>query len=91
MATWIWIVIGVGAVALLAFLLFGGRRAREKRIVHKREQAQELRQEAEAHTRRAEEREAVAREQAKEAQTARKEAAAVSERAARVDPDRDDG
>lgn len=90
MATWIWILIAVGAVILIAVLLFGGRRAKEKRVVQRREQARELQQEAEVRTRRAEEREAVAQEQADHAREERKRAAEVSERAVRVDPDRDD-
>jgi FtsZ-interacting cell division protein ZipA len=89
MATWIWILIVIGALVLIAVLLFGGRRAKEKRVVKKREQARELRQEADVRTRRAEKREAVAQEQAEQARQERKEAAEVSERAARVDPDRD--
>ena len=90
MATWVWILIAVGALVVLAALLLGSRRAREKRVVQKREQADELRQEAEVRTRRAEEREAVAEEQAEQARAERKQAAEVAERAARVDPDRDD-
>jgi FtsZ-interacting cell division protein ZipA len=90
MATWIWILIAVGALVLIAVLLLGGRRAKEKRVVQKRGQARELRQEAESHARRAEEREAVAREQAEQARAERKQAAKVGERAAHVDPDRDD-
>jgi FtsZ-interacting cell division protein ZipA len=90
MATWVWILIVIGALVLLGVFLLGGRRAREKRLVQKREQAHELRQEAEVRTRRAEEREAVAEEQAEQARTEREQAAEVAERAARVDPDRDD-
>ena len=64
MATWIWLLIVLGALVLVAVLLFGGRRAKERRVVQRREQARELRQEAEVRRRRAEEREAVAQEQA---------------------------
>jgi FtsZ-interacting cell division protein ZipA len=90
MASWIWILVAIGALILFAVLLLGGRRARERRIVQKREKAQELRREAEVRTRRAEERETVAQEQADQARAERKHAAEAAERAARVDPDRGD-
>jgi ABC-type protease/lipase transport system fused ATPase/permease subunit len=90
MATWIWIVIAIGAIVLSAVLALGGRKASERRVVKRRQEAQELRQEAEVRTRRAEEREALAQEQADRAEAERKEAAEVEARAARVDPDRDD-
>lgn len=90
MPIWVWILIAIGALVLLAVLLLGGRRAKEKRTVQKREEAHELRREAEVRTQRAEEREAVAQEQADEARAERKQAAEVAERAGRVDPDRND-
>ena len=46
MDTWVWIVIAVGAVLLLILLGIGARRARDRRIAHKRVEARELRQEA---------------------------------------------
>src|SRR5437763_14179147 len=87
MPAWVWILIAIGAVILLAFLLFG-RRAREKRLGQRREKAQELRQEAEVQTRRAEERETMAREQADQARAARKEAAEAAGREARTEHER---
>jgi hypothetical protein len=83
-------VIVIAEVIMLAVLLFGGRRAKEKRPVQSRAQAQELRQEAGARTRRVEQREALAEEQAAQAHEERKQAAKVAEPAARVHPDRDD-
>jgi len=90
MATWIWIAIAVGALILVALLALGGRKASERRVVKKREEARDLRQEAEVRTRRAEEREALAQEQADRAEVERREAAEVGARAAEIDPDTDD-
>jgi hypothetical protein len=90
MATWIWIAIAVGALILVALLALGGRKASERRVVKKREEARDLRQEAEVRTRRAEEREALAQEQADRAEAERREAAEVGARAAEIDPDTDD-
>ena len=61
MSTWVWIVIAIVAIVLIAALVFG-RRVREKRLVQRREKAHELRQEADQRTQRAEEREAIAQE-----------------------------
>ena len=82
MAAWIWIVIAIGALLVLGALVFGSLRAREKKLTERREQAQELRQEADTRARVAEGHELEARE-------ARKEAAAVGARADRLDPDRE--
>jgi len=46
MATWVWIVIAIAAVVLFTVVALGARRGRVKRIAQRREQAQELRQEA---------------------------------------------
>jgi flagellar biosynthesis/type III secretory pathway M-ring protein FliF/YscJ len=89
MATWIWIVIAVGAVILLLALVFGARRGRERRIVQKREKAGELRQEAQERVQRAEERERIAEEHAQQARDEREQAAEVGARADKLDPDRD--
>jgi flagellar biosynthesis/type III secretory pathway M-ring protein FliF/YscJ len=88
MATWIWIVIAVGAMLVLALAALGVVRGREKRLAERREQAQELRQEAEMRTQQAVERERVAEEQAQQAREARKVAAEAGARADRIDPDR---
>jgi flagellar biosynthesis/type III secretory pathway M-ring protein FliF/YscJ len=89
MATWIWIVIAVGAVVLLLALVFGAKRGRERRIVHRREKAHELREEAEERSRRADERERIAKEHAQQARDEREQAAEVGARADKIDPDRD--
>ena len=85
MAAWIWILIAIGALVVLGLVIFGARRNREK--AQQREQAQELRQEADTQTRQAEERERVAQEQVEQAKEARRVAAEVGARADRVDPD----
>jgi hypothetical protein len=89
MATWIWIVIGVAAVVVLLAVLFGARRARERRVVQRREKAHELREEAEDRNRRAEERERIAEEHAEQARRERQQAAEVGAHADKLDPDRD--
>ena len=85
MAAWIWILIAIGMLVVLGVVVFGARRNRDK--TQRREQAQELRQEADTHTRQAEERERVAQEQVEQAKEARRVAAEVGGRADRVDPD----
>src|SRR2546430_17427016 len=52
MATWIWIVLAVAAFVVLAAVVLGARKARERRVVQQRGEAQELRQEAERRPRR---------------------------------------
>jgi hypothetical protein len=89
MATWIWIVIAVGAAIVLLALVFGARRGRERRIVQRREKAHGLREEAQERSRRAEERERIAKEHAQQARDERKQAAEVGARADKIDPDRD--
>ena len=85
MAAWIWVLIAIGALVVLGLIVFAARQNREK--TQRREQAQELRQEADTRTRQAEERERVAREQAQQAREARKVAAQVGARADHIDPD----
>jgi uncharacterized protein HemX len=85
MAAWIWILIAIGVVLALGALVFGVRSNRER--TQRREQAQELRQEADRRTRQAEERERVAQEQVQQAKEARKVAAQVGARADHIDPD----
>jgi FtsZ-interacting cell division protein ZipA len=87
MAAWIWILIAIGALVALALVIFGVRSNREK--AQRREQAQELRQEADTRSRQAEERERVAQEQVQQAKEARKVAAEVGARADHIDPDTD--
>ena len=89
MASWIWIVIAIGALVVLALIVFGAMRTRQRQLEERREQAQELRQQAEMHAQEAEERERTAREHAHQAQASREVAAEVGARADRLDPDRD--
>lgn len=86
MATWVWIVIGVGAAIVVALLLLGARRATlEKR----RGRTQELRSEAQVKTKRAEARESVADDLAARARADRREAEVAAQRAGEIDPDAD--
>ncbi|TML74146.1 MAG: hypothetical protein E6G12_11250 [Actinobacteria bacterium] len=87
MATWVWIVIAIGALLVLGLVGFGMMRGREK--AQRREKAQELRQEAQTRLEQAEERERVAREQQQQARDTRKVAAEVGARADQLDPDRE--
>ena len=87
MAAWIWILIAIGLLVVLGLIVFGAWRGREK--AQRREQAQELRQEADSRTRQAEERERVAEEQVEQAREARRVAAQVGARADEIDPDRE--
>jgi flagellar biosynthesis/type III secretory pathway M-ring protein FliF/YscJ len=90
MATWIWIVIAIAAVVVLAVVLFAGRKAMQRRAVaEQREQAQELRQEATERHRTAKERESLAQELAERAKAERKEGDKAAAHAARIDPDGD--
>ena len=85
MAAWLWILIAIGALVVLALVIFGVRNNREK--AQRREQAQELRQQADTHTQQALERERVAEEQVKQAKESRRVAAEVGARADHIDPD----
>jgi FtsZ-interacting cell division protein ZipA len=87
MAAWIWVLIAIGVLVVLGLIAFGAWRGREK--AQRREQAQELRQEADSRTRQAEERERVAQEQVQQARESRRVAAEVGARADQLDPDRD--
>jgi FtsZ-interacting cell division protein ZipA len=85
MAAWVWILIAIGVLVVLGIVVFGAKRNREK--TQRREQAQELRQEADTRTQQAVERERVAEEQVRQAKEARKVAAEVGARADHIDPD----
>ena len=87
MAAWVWVLIAIGVLVVLGFVAFGMRRGREK--AQRREQAQELRQEADTRTQQAEERERVAQKQVQQAKEARKVAAEVGARADHIDPDQE--
>ncbi len=87
MAAWIWIVIALAVLIALGAIVFGVMRNRDN--WQRREQAQELRQEADTWTQQAEERERVAQEQVREARESRRVAAEVGARADQIDPDLD--
>lgn len=89
MATWIWIVIAIAAVIVLAVVVFGGRQAKQRRVVKQREEAQTLRQEAQQRHRNAKERENLSKELAERAASERKAGDEAAAHAARVDPDRE--
>jgi flagellar biosynthesis/type III secretory pathway M-ring protein FliF/YscJ len=84
-AAWIWILIAIGALVVLAVVAFAVRNNREK--AQRREEAQELRQQADTHAQQALERERVAEEQVKQAKESRRVAAEVGARADHIDPD----
>jgi FtsZ-interacting cell division protein ZipA len=84
---WIWLLIILGVLVLVGIIVVGGRRAQTQRLESKREEAAELRQDAQLQARRAEERQALAEEQAERAHAERAEAEARLERADDVDPD----
>jgi flagellar biosynthesis/type III secretory pathway M-ring protein FliF/YscJ len=88
MAAWVWIVIAIVALIVVALLLFVGKRERTRRIGRKRGEARALREEALVRTRRADEREAVAREQSEKAMHERVAATESARRAESIDPDR---
>ena len=85
MATWIWILIAIGVLAVLGLTVVGALRGREQK--QRREQAQELRQEADTRAQQAVERERVAQEQVEQAKESRRVAAEVGARADQIDPD----
>jgi hypothetical protein len=88
MDTLIIVLIIIGVILAIALFVIG-RRAREQRVGQKREEATELRGEAEMRASRASEREAIAEEQAEQARREREEAEERARRADRVDPDVD--
>jgi FtsZ-interacting cell division protein ZipA len=90
MATWVWILIAVGAAIVLGIVLYGAWKGRERRLESKRTEAQGLRRQAEQQSRRAEERSALADELAERARGERREAQVAARRADEVDPDVDD-
>jgi FtsZ-interacting cell division protein ZipA len=90
MATWVWIVIAVGALVVLGLLLWSAQKTRERRLEAKRSEAVELRRQAEAKVQRSEHRASVAEELAEHARVERQEAEVASRRADEVDPDVDD-
>jgi flagellar biosynthesis/type III secretory pathway M-ring protein FliF/YscJ len=88
MDTWIYIVIGIAAVLLVALVLttlMRGRLADKRRA-----EAHKLRQEAQNRAVRAQERESVAEDIAAQAREERERSASLHERADRLDPDRNE-
>ena len=90
MDTWVWSVIAGAAVAAIALIVFAAKRARERRLESKRDEALELRRQAEAQTQRAEHRASVADGLAERARVERQEAQVAARRADEVDPDVDE-
>jgi heme exporter protein D len=48
MATWIWIVIAIAVVVVLVLIVLGAMRGRQKQLEQRRDEAQQLRQQAAA-------------------------------------------
>jgi flagellar biosynthesis/type III secretory pathway M-ring protein FliF/YscJ len=90
MSTWTWIVIAVAALIVLAIVLWGVQKGRERRLESKREEASNLRQQAETKAQRAEHRSSVADELSQRATVEREEAQVAARRADEVDPDVDE-
>jgi flagellar biosynthesis/type III secretory pathway M-ring protein FliF/YscJ len=90
MDAWVWIVIIVVALIVIAAIAwYANRGMRERRLAKRRAEAQDLRQEASAGFGRAQERQAIADEQATRAEKERVAAQQAADRAQRVDPDTD--
>ena len=90
MDAWVIVLIVIGAVILLALLLVGIRRGRERQLEQKRAEAAGLRSEAEETAQQAQEREEAARRQAAQAEADRDLATEQARRADKIDPDTDD-
>jgi Sec-independent protein translocase protein TatA len=91
MPTWIWILIAVAAVVILALLILPAlRKSRERRLEKKRGEARELRQEAEQRLSRAGEQEALGQQQIERARRERSAAENAVVHAEDVDPDAPD-
>jgi flagellar biosynthesis/type III secretory pathway M-ring protein FliF/YscJ len=88
MDTWI-IVLIIGVLIALAIAFVLSRRARERQLEGRREEATELRSTAEDQTQRAEQRASLAEEQAEQARRERAEAEERLRRADELDPDAD--
>ena len=85
--TWVWIALAVAAVVIIALVLLGQRRARERRVEKQREEAGQLREEAQERLGTAGQREAVAQQEAERARREREAAEQAIRRADDVDPD----
>jgi FtsZ-interacting cell division protein ZipA len=89
MDAWVIVLIVIGAAILLALLLVGIRRGRERQLEQKRAEAAGLRSEAEETAQQAQEREEAARRQAAQAEADRDLATERARRADEIDPDTD--
>jgi FtsZ-interacting cell division protein ZipA len=87
MSTWIWILIAIAVIVVLALVVAGSRRAKERRLEGKREEAGQLRQEAAARADSAQHREALVTEQQEKLREERAAAEAHAQRADEIDPD----
>jgi hypothetical protein len=88
MDTWV-IVLIIGVLIVLAIAFVMSRRARERQLQGRREEASELRSSAEEQSQRAEQRASLAEEQAEQARRERGEAEEQIRRADELDPDAD--
>jgi Flp pilus assembly protein TadB len=79
----------VAVVVIVGVIFWSARRARERQLESKRNEARELRQQAEAKTQRAERRASVADELTDRARVEQQEAQVAARRADEVDPDVD--
>jgi FtsZ-interacting cell division protein ZipA len=89
MDAWVIVLIVIGAGILLALLLVGIRRGRERQLEQKRAEAAGLREQAEVADQQAQEREEAARREAAQAAADRDLATEQARRADEIDPDRD--
>jgi flagellar biosynthesis/type III secretory pathway M-ring protein FliF/YscJ len=87
----LWVILAALAVVavVLAAIFFLGRRSKDRRVQRKRDEANELRVEADEKAVRARQREALAEEQAERARQEREEAEEQARRADEIDPDND--
>jgi hypothetical protein len=89
MDAWVIVLIVIGAGILLALLLVGIRRGRERQLERKRVEAAGLRSEAEETAQQAQAREEAARKEAAQAAADRDLASEQARRADEIDPDTD--
>ena len=87
MATWIWIIIA--AAVVVGLIAVAAWRRRHRQLQERREQAHDLRQQAQHRHSRAKERETMAEELVERAKAERKEGDKAAAQAAEVDPDRE--
>ena len=86
-STWLWVVLAIAAIVVVAVVLLGATKGRQRRVEKKREEAAELRQEAQERVSGAGRREAVAQQEAERARREREAAEEAARRADEIDPD----